>query len=585
MFQPTPHNTASTRPLTIVIVGGVAGGASAAARARRLNEQARIILIEKDHDVSFANCGLPYYIGGEITDRNKLLVATPQKFREWFNIDVRTHQEVKSIDAGRKVVEIHERDTGKTYEESYDKLILSPGASPIVPPLEGVKSRNVFTLRNLADTDAIKACIDGDGAGTGAGGGGGEKAKKRNAVVIGAGFIGLEMVEMLHRRGMHISLVEMQPQVLPPLDREMARIVEGELEKHGVELHLGNGLKSLETAGELVTQVVLADETRLAADLVIMAIGVRPNVSLATAIGLELGKTGGIAVNEFMQTSAPDIYAVGDAVEYRHGVADMLMRVPLAGPANRAGRIAGEHAAVGQAPPMQAVLGTAIVRIFDKVAAVTGCNDRCNAMTGRKARSVWVPANDHASYYPGAKEMLVKLIYDPETNRVIGAQIVGGPGVDKRIDVIATTIRFGGTVEDLTSLDLAYAPPFSSAKDPVHMAGFVAENDLRELCAVTRPDAVEAMEPNVQVVDVRTASEWDAGHLDRATHIPLPELRQRMGELDPTRPVVTICRGGQRGYLAARILKQNSFADVSNMTGGMLLWNILEKSATATSRA
>ncbi|MCC6581766.1 MAG: FAD-dependent oxidoreductase [Phycisphaeraceae bacterium] len=541
----------------IVIIGGVAGGATAAARARRANEHAQITLIEKDEHVSFANCGLPYYIGGEITDRSKLLLATPRKFHQWFNIDVLTRTEALRVDRQARTVQIKSRETGEIRDLPYDRLIIAPGASPIVPPLPGIDAANVFTLRNLLDTDRIKTYLDERSGG--------------NAVVVGAGFIGLEMVEMLRHRGMNVSLVELAPQVLPPLDREMAHMVEVELARQGVGLHLGNGLKALETDGNVCKSVVLNDGTKLPADFVMLAIGVRPNIKLAQDAGLDIGKSGGIRVNATMQTSDPAIYAVGDAVEYVHGVTDLQARIPLAGPANRAGRIAGEHAATDQASPMPTVLGTAIVRVFSVTAAVTGCNRRCVDMVGGKMKAVYVPARHHVGYYPGAEEMIVKLIFNPDNGKVLGAQIVGGAGVDKRIDVIATAIRFGATISDLTTLDLAYSPPFGAAKDPVHLAAFVAENHLRGVDHLIDPMDVATLPPEVQIVDVRTEEEWKAGHLDRAVWIPLHEIRTRLNELDRSRPVAVTCRGGQRAYYAARVLKQNGFADVRNISGGMLM--------------
>ncbi|MBN4061084.1 FAD-dependent oxidoreductase [bacterium AH-315-I18] len=536
----------------IVIVGGVAGGASAAARARRCNENAQILMIEKDEHVSFANCGLPYYIGGEITDRKKLLVATPQKFETWFNVRVWTKHLVTAIDRQNKTLTVLDRKADESKVVAYDKLILAPGASPIVPPIDGIRSSNVFTLRNVDDTDRIKSYVDQD--------------RRAKAVVIGAGFIGLEMVEMLHHIGMDVSLVELAPQVLPPLDPEMAHMIEEELEKKQVKLHLGNGLKGFITDGDLATGVVLNDDTKLAADLVILAIGVRPSTDLAQAADLEMGKTGGIAINEYTQTSDPDIYAVGDAVEYTNGVTDLLQRIPLAGPANRAGRVAGEHAATDQSPALPSVLGTAIVRVFDKVAAVTGCNQRCIDAMGYQTRHVIIPANSHASYYPGAQEMVIKLVYQPSDGKVLGAQIVGGEGVDKRIDVIATAIAFGGSIDDLAGLDLAYAPPFGSAKDPVHLAAFAAQNDLREMESfIADPPAGD------QVVDVRSDSEWQAGHLSNATHMPLHEIRERIKELDPTLPTTVVCRGGQRAYYASRILRQHGFKQIKTLAGGMMM--------------
>lgn len=539
---------------TIVIVGGVAGGATAAARARRMNEQARIILLEKDEHVSFANCGLPYYIGGEITDRSKLLLATPEKFRSWFGIDVRTQCQVTAIDRQAKTVAVLNRRNQQSETVAYDKLILSPGATPILPPIEGIASENVFTLRNLADSDRIKAHID--------------QQSPKTAVVVGGGFIGLEMVEMLVRRGLSVSLVELADQVLPPLDSEMAALVQSELVKQKVRLHLGCGLASLETSGRRVSRVVLADGQKLQADLVVMAIGVRPSTELARAAGLEIGAGSGVLTNGFMQTSDSSIYAVGDAVQYVHGVTDLSMRIPLAGPANRAGRIAGEHAAVDQARPMPRVLGTSIVRVFGVTAAMTGLSMKGAAKANVACRAVWTSANHHVSYYPGAQEMMLKLIYAGD-GRVLGAQAVGGAGVDKRIDVIATAIRFGARVDDLTELDLCYAPPFGGAKDPVHLAAYVAQNELRQLMSNTMIG--QSLPAETQVLDVRTADEWNAGHWPNARWIPLHELRGRLGELNPQKPVAIICRGGQRSYYAGRILKQNGFAQVSVISGGMLM--------------
>lgn len=539
---------------TLVIVGGVAGGATAAARARRMNEQARIILLEKDEHVSFANCGLPYYIGGEIADRSKLLLATPEKFRSWFNIDVRTFHQVTAIDRQAKTVAVANRQTGQSETLGYDKLILSPGASPILPAIDGVNSKNVFTLRNVPDSDRIRAYID--------------QASPKKAVVVGAGFIGLEMVEMLHHRGLEVSLVELAEQVLPLLDSEMARQVQNELAKQKIELHLGTGLMAMSTDGDRVTDVLLGDATKLKADLVVLAIGVRPNTELAKAASLEIGLGGGIRVNQFMQTSDPSIYAVGDAVEYVHGVTDSSMRIPLAGPANRAGRIAGEHAATDSARPMPKVLGTSIVRVFGLTAAMTGLSEKAAAKADVPCKAAWVPANHHVGYYPGAQEMILKLIYAPD-GRVLGAQAVGGAGVDKRMDVIATAIRFGANVDQLTELDLCYAPPFGGAKDPVHVAAYVAQNDLRQIMPNLPVAPVESLSPETQVLDVRTAGEWNSGHSARARWIPLHELRDRLGELNPKKPVAIVCRGGQRAYYAGRILKQNGFADVAVVSGGM----------------
>ena len=539
---------------TIVIVGGVAGGASAATRARRANENARIIMIEKDEYVSFANCGLPYYIGGEIADRDDLLVATPELFRSRFDIEVLTRHLVTVIDPSTKTVTIRDLQTDSEQTQAWDRLILAPGASPLVPPIAGVDAPNVLTLRNLADTDRIKQFVD--------------THRPSHAVVIGAGFIGLEMVEQLHGLGLPPSLVELQDQVLPPLDGEMARLIEEVLRAKQIPLHLGDGIASIELGSDgSATGVELSSGRKLKADLVILGIGVRPNVELAKQAGLTLGVGGGIAVNEFMQTSVPEIYAVGDAVEYHHGVFGIPMRIPLAGPANRAGRLAGEHAATGNAAPMAPPMGTAVVRVFGLTAAVTGANSKFADRMQLDHRSVVVSPKHHAGYYPGAKTITVKLTYDPSNGKLLGAQAVGEAGVDKRIDVVAACLKFGATVDDLAGLDLAYAPPYGSAKDPLHMAAFTAGNDL---AGMSRIAEVDADLNEVQVVDVRSQAEFDDFHLRGSHHIPLEQLRSRLSaELDPALPTVTRCFSGQRGHVASRILQQHGFTDVRNLTGGI----------------
>lgn len=542
----------SQTPHTIVIVGGVAGGASAATRARRMNESARIIILEKDDHISFANCGLPYYIGGEIQSREKLLVATPKLFARRYNIEVRTRHEALAIDPARKVVTVCDLDHEREYELTYDRLILAPGAFPSVPPLPGHDADNVFTLRNLADTDRVKAYLDAHPCG--------------HAVVVGAGFIGLEMVEQLRHRGMTVSLTQRGPQVLSPLDPEMAHGLRKTLEAHDVSLHLGDGLRALHAEDGRVTGVELVSGTILPADVVILAMGVRPNTKLAARAGLDLGAGGGIQVNSHLQTSDPSIYAVGDAAEVSHGTADEKMIVALAGPANRNGRLAGEHAATDSSQPAPPVLGTAIVRVFETTAAYTGLSVKAATRQGKKVASVAVVANNHAGYYPGAQPMMLKLVYDPETGRILGAQAVGGDGVDKRIDVIATAMHFGATVERLTELDLTYAPPFGSAKDPVHMVAFAASNQRAGLVSFTQTDAdLEGC----QVLDVRTDAEVARGMLPGAVHIPVDNLRERLGELDPSRKTVVVCQSGLRAYVACRILTQHGFAQVSALVGGM----------------
>jgi NADPH-dependent 2,4-dienoyl-CoA reductase/sulfur reductase-like enzyme/rhodanese-related sulfurtransferase len=539
---------------TIVIVGGVAGGASAATRARRCNENANIILFEKDSHVSFANCGLPYFVGGEITDREKLLVAKPVLFRDRFNIDVRARQEVTAIDPAAKTVSVLKVDSRECYEQSYDKLILAPGATPVRPPIPGADSDNVFTLRNLDDADLVAAYVAERGV--------------TCALVVGAGFIGLEMVEQLHGLGVTIALVELQEQVLPPLDPEMAAPVRDALLAEGIDVRLGTSASAFEVENNRVHEAVLSDGTRVSCDMVLMGIGVRPNVDLAEAAGLTIGGHGGIDVDAYMRTSDPDVYAVGDVVAYPHGVLGEKTRVPLAGPANRAGRIAGEHAATDSARPMASVLGTAIVRVFEKTAACTGINEKVAASKGIPVKAAIVVANNHAGYYPGAQSMILKLLYAPETGIVLGAQAVGGGGVDKRIDVIATALQMGATVYDLAGLDLTYAPPFGSAKDPVHMAAFVACNDLS---GVTPLAPIEASLDGVQVVDVRTDQEYAGLHLPGSVHIPVDELRARVDELNPKQATIVTCQSGLRAHTAARILCQSGFDDVRNLTGGMLL--------------
>ncbi len=540
---------------TIIIIGGVAGGASAATRARRTNEHADIILFEKDEHVSFANCGLPYYIGGEIEERGKLLVASPQLLRERFRIDVRTRQEVTGINRQLKTIRVHNHATGDSYEQRYDKLILSPGAAPVVPPLEGVHSSNVFTLRNLADTDRIKAAVAGH-------------RKARHVTVIGAGFIGLEMVEQLVAAGVKVTLIERQPQVMTLLDPEMAQPLTVELRRAGVELILGDNVAGFDVEDGRACAVQMAGGARVETDAVIIGIGVRPNTQLAGDAGLIVGASGGIATNDVMQTNDPDIYAVGDAAEYPHGPTNGRMRIALAGPANRSGRIAGEHAATGRAATMKPVMGTAIVRVFGLTAALTGLTERVARRLKIPHASIIVHGRHHAGYYPGSQPLSIKLIFAPDSGKVLGAQIIGQDGVDKRIDVIATAMTFGATVRDLAGLDLAYAPPFGSAKDPIHMAGFVASNQLDGLARFVAPgDDLSAY----QVVDVRTSAEVEhqpLADVEHAVNIPLDALRSRMQELDPNRATVVICAAGVRGYAAARILQQNGFAAVYTLSGG-----------------
>lgn len=556
-LQPTAHAT------RIVIIGGVAGGASAAARARRANASARITLIEKGPAVSFANCGLPYHLGGEIASRGDLLVATPKLFRERFGVDVRTETEAIAIDREAKLVALRLSD-GTLEQLPYDQLILSPGAEPIVPPFVRGHYRNVTSLWSLSDMDrAIAALGDRESART---------------VVVGGGFVGLEVAEQLVRRGHHCTLIERNNQVLQVIDPELAKELEDELRSAGVVLRLGQSVTRLKTAdvgaedaeagenidGDFVTAVEIGEES-IPADLVVLAIGVRPRTKLAVDAGLDLGPSGGIRVDRWMRTSDPDILAVGDCVEYQHAVLGHPTLVPLAGPANRAGRIAGSVAAGQEVRPMGAVCGTHVVRVFSKTAAGTGLSESMCRAEGIECRSVYIQAHSHAAYFPGAESMLLKLTYSPQ-GKILGAQAVGGMGVDKRIDVIATAIHFGGSVADLAELDLAYAPPFGSAKDPVHMAAFVACNDLDAYPEVVPPQTVL---DSFQVVDVRTSKELERMPLEGAIHAPIDALQEMLPKLDRERPTITVCHSGKRAHIAACFLRGSGFKEVRNLTGGM----------------
>lgn len=542
--------------MKLVIVGGVAGGASAAARARRLSEDAEIVVLERGPDVSFANCGLPYYVGGEIAPRDKLLVAKPQLLRERFRLDVRTRSSVEAIDRQAKTVRVKELDTGRVYDEAYDALILAPGASPLRPPIPGIDLPNVLTLRNLDDVDRIKARVD---------------AAAKRVVVVGAGFIGLELAENFVKRGVETVVVELQAQVLPPLDPEMTVPIVEALTSRGVRVILGDSADAFEAAGGGASVKLKSGET-LAADLVILGVGVRPENKLAVDAGLDVGQRGGIRVSESMQTSDPSIWAVGDAVEIRDVVTGAAAQVPLAGPANRQGRIAAAAILRGDLRPVARYRGTqatAIVGVFDRVAAITGASEKVLARANVPYRKIYVHPADHAGYYPGAEQMTLKLVFAPDTGRVLGAQAVGGHGVDKRIDVIAVAIQAGMTVFDLEEMELCYAPQFGSAKDAVNMAGFVAAGLVRG--DHPQADMATALDgpPNDQTIllDVRTPKEFAEGHLPGAVNIPVDDLRGRLGELSKDRPILAYCQVGMRGYIATRILLQKGF-DVANLGGG-----------------
>jgi NADPH-dependent 2,4-dienoyl-CoA reductase/sulfur reductase-like enzyme/peroxiredoxin family protein/rhodanese-related sulfurtransferase/TusA-related sulfurtransferase len=542
----------------VVIVGGVAGGASAAAKARRMSEDAEIVLLERGNDISFANCGLPYHVGGIIPDRARLLVQSPQAMRQRFVVDVRTRSEVLRINRPQKTVVVHDKAKDRQYEQPYDVLILSPGAEPVRPLIPGADHKRVFTLRSLADMDAIKAVVDG---------GKGEKssAPTMSAVVVGGGYIGLEMTEVLVHRGLAVSLVELEPQVMGPIDPEMATPLHEHLRQQGVDLCLNSSVTAIqEREGQL--EVRLSTGRVIPCGLVILAVGVRPEAKLAAEAGLTTGQRKGIVVDDHMRTSDPDIYAVGDAVEVQDLVGGFPAVIPLAGPANRQGRIAAINALGGEAV-YERTQGTAICKVFDLAVGMTGLSEKALKRAGLAYEKVYVHPANHAGYYPGATQISLKLLFDPQNGRVLGAQCVGAAGVDKRIDVLAVAIRAGMTVYDLEKLELAYAPPFGSAKDPVNYAGFVAANVLRKEVRVCHVPDVVNPGPNQLLLDVRTAPEVQQGTIPGSVHIPLDELRGRLGELPKDKEVLAFCQVGLRGYLACRILSQHGVA-CRNLTGG-----------------
>jgi NADPH-dependent 2,4-dienoyl-CoA reductase/sulfur reductase-like enzyme/rhodanese-related sulfurtransferase len=541
----------SASPIRLVIIGGVAAGASVAARARRLSESAQITLIERGPDVSFANCGLPYHIGGEIPDRAALAVQTPQSLKAMLDIDVRTGTEAVAIDRSGKRVQLRTLATGEETWLPYDKLVLAPGASPLRPPLPGIDHPRVHTLRSLQDMDRLKAA----------------SADARRVVVIGAGFIGLEMVEQFIHLKKEVALVELLDQLLPPLDKPMTLLMEDELKRHGVELHLGDAIAGFAPAcGALACQ--LKSGRSLPADLVVLAIGVRPETALAKAAGLALGPRGHIRTDAFLRTDDPDIYAAGDAAEIRDFVTDEPTAVPLGGPANRQGRAIADHIfRPASARPIPGALGTAIVRAFTVTAGLTGWSEKRLRAAGRTYRTVTVNGNHHADYYPGAQPIILKLLWDPADGRLLGAQASGLAGIDKRLDTLATAITGHLTIDDLAQLELSYAPPFGSAKDLVNLAGMAACNARDGLVDPidTLPD-----DPAVQIVDVRPAPLAQKHPIPRpgVINLPLAALRQRATELDPARPVVTVCALGKSSYFAARILSQLGFS-VRAQTGGL----------------
>ncbi len=542
----------------IVIVGGVAGGASCAARCRRLDESAEILMLDRGPYVSFANCGLPYYVGDVIKDEAKLLVANPALFRERFNIEVRTEQEVVAIDRGAREIEVKELPTGRIYREAYDALVLSPGAAAMRPPLPGIDLPGIFVVRTIPDSRQIRAWIDAKAA--------------KSAVIVGGGFIGLEMAENLVHRGLSVTVVEMLEQVMPPLDPEMARPVQEHLEKHGVKVALGDGVAGFEERGGQVS-VKTKSGAEHAGDIVILAIGVRPETALAKTAGLETGARGGIRVDEHMRTSDTNIWAVGDAVEVRDVVTGEWTLIPLAGPANRQGRIAAD-VICGRESRFRGVQGTAICGVFDIAVASTGASEKSLKRAGiDDYGKVYLHPANHVGYYPGAKPINLKLLFRKSDGRILGAQAVGEAGVDRRIDVIATAIQFGGTVFDLEESELCYAPQFGGAKDPVNFAGMIAANSLRGDQPLA--DWKELLPESAVLLDVRDPDEFEEGHIDGAINLPLNELRARLDELPRDRELWLYCRVGQRGYYATRLLLQHGFR-AKNLPGGYLTYNLIK---------
>ena len=537
-----------------MIIGGVAGGASMAARLRRMDEQAEIVLIEKGPYISYANCGLPYYIGEAIPQREKLFVQTVAGFARRFHIDIRTLSEAVQLFPERKTVLIRQTETGKTYEESYDKLLLSPGATPIMPALPGIQSEGIFTLRNVEDTDRIKNHID--------------EHHVEEAVVVGGGFIGLEMAENLTMAGLEVHLVEKAPQVMAPLDPEMANFIHQKLYDNGISLHLGCGIKAFDTEEEVI-RVQLDNGEEIRTGMVLLCMGVRPNTTLAEAAGLKIGGLGGISVNEFMQTSNPDIYAVGDAVEIPHLLLQRPVLLPLAGPANKEARIAADNIVLGNHRHYKGCIGTAITKVFDLHAATVGLNEKQLKREGLSYTASHTHSASHASYYPQSKMVDTKLLFHPETGQVWGAQIVGMQGVDKRIEMIAQVIRHHGTVEELCETEQAYAPPFSSAKDPVNMAGFVADNILNNRYRVIQWDEwLQRDKSDTLLIDVRTPEEFRTGHLPEAVNLELDHLRENLDKLPRDKEIVLYCAIGLRAYIACRILTQNGFDRIYSISGG-----------------
>ena len=544
--------------MKVVIVGGVAGGATAAARIRRLDEQAEIVVFERSGYVSYANCGLPYYIGGVIEDPEELTLQTPESFFDRFRITMKVRHEVTAIHPDRRTVTVRDLEAGTEFEEGYDKLLLSPGAKPTQPQFPGAGLDNLFTLRTVEDTLRIRAYID--------------RNRPRSAVLAGGGFISLELAENLRELGMEVTIVQRPRQLMHPFDPDMAALIHSEARRHGVRLALGHTVEGFE-AKDGGVDVLLQDGPPLHADLVVMAIGVTPDTALARAAGLELGLKGSIVVNDRMETSVPDIYAVGDAVQVKHFVTGQDTLIALAGPANKQGHIAADNICGGDSR-YTGSQGSSVLKVFDMTAAVTGLNETNARAAGLAADAVILSPMSHAGYYPGGRVMTMKVVFERETGRLLGGQIVGYEGVDKRIDVLATAIRAGMTAVELKDLDLAYAPPYSSAKDPVNMAGFMVENLLRGVVKQWRLEDLDTLprDGSAILLDVRTGEEYSMGHIPGFVNIPVDELRERLEELDRSKPVYAICQSGLRSYIACRILEGRGFT-CCNFAGGFRFYD------------
>jgi NADPH-dependent 2,4-dienoyl-CoA reductase/sulfur reductase-like enzyme/rhodanese-related sulfurtransferase len=540
-----------------VIIGGVAGGASAAARLRRIDEHAEIIVLEKGAHVSYANCGLPYYIGDVIKERDKLLLQTPVSFKNRFNIDVRVQHEAIGIDRDKKEVSVTNLVTKEVYTEHYDKLLLSPGANPFKPNISGIDLPGIFTLRNVVDTDTIKSYT--------------QQLKSKKAVIVGAGFIGLEMAENLHHLGFEVHIIEMINQILAPIDFEMAALAQQHLREKGVHLHLSTTVTGFEKINEQL-KVVLNNTGPLIADIVILSIGVKSDTKLAAAAGLELGKSGSIKVNEYLQTSDENIFAVGDAIEFHNQIINASMPTYLAGPANKQGRIVADNMVLGNRFKYNGSINTAIVKLFDITVATAGMASKHLDKFGISHQTVVTHSGSHAGYYPDAHQMSIQLSFDPQTKKVLGAQIVGKEGVDKRIDILSSVIQRGSTIDELMEFEHAYAPPFSSAKDPVNMIGFVADNLLTGKLRTTSWKKAQELDVDDVLIDVRTPEEFALGHIPLAVNMPIDTLREHMHLIPKDKHLYIYCQIGLRGYLAQRILLQNGYDCIKNLSGGYKTW-------------